>query len=52
MANRKANEKRCLIRVPISFRDRVYREADEQRVTCPLYLEDKMVVPISKVVPV
>lgn len=44
MPNRKANEERCLIRVPVSFRDRVYREADEQKLPATTYLEGKKVV--------
>lgn len=39
MANRKANEERCLMRVPVSFKKRVLKIAHDEGVPATTYLE-------------
>lgn len=39
MANKKANEERCLMRVPISFKKRVLKIAHGEGVPATTYLE-------------
>lgn len=39
MANRKANEERCLMRVPVSFKKRVLKIAREVGIPATTYLE-------------
>jgi hypothetical protein len=43
MANKKANEPRTLMKVPVSFRDRVLKEAHAHGMSATVYLEDKNV---------
>ena len=45
MANHKANEPRVQLKVPISFRDYVMKEAHAVGMTATDYLEGKKVVP-------
>lgn len=46
MAGKKANEPRVQMKVPISFRDRVLKEAHATGIDATLYLEGKRVVPV------
>lgn len=45
MARPKKEVKRVTMKVPITFRDMVYREAGEHKVDATDYLEGKRVVP-------
>jgi hypothetical protein len=45
MANKKANEPRVLMKVPVSFRDAVYAEAKKMNINATVYLEGKKVIP-------
>jgi hypothetical protein len=44
MPMRKSDEPRCLIRVPVSFREKVYRQAERMKMTATVYLEQCEVV--------
>ena len=44
MANHKASEPRVQMRVPVSFRDNVLKEAQALGINATVYLENKKVV--------
>jgi hypothetical protein len=43
---KKADEPRITMRVPLSFRDMIFREAKELGIEPTVYLEGKKVVPL------
>ena len=47
MANHRAREARVQIKVPVSFRDMIYKESEKLGISATKYLEDKKVVPID-----
>jgi hypothetical protein len=46
MANHKANVPRTMMKVPVTFRDTVMKEAEALGLSATVYLENKKVVPV------
>ena len=44
MANKKANEPRTMMKVPLSFRDRVMKDAHALGISATVYLEGKKAI--------
>lgn len=50
MANHKANEERCLMKVPVSFKNRVLRIAHDEGVPATVYLETCLLTDAEEIV--